>query len=275
MRTAEPSQIVGSWCVVRSGWAIAATSSGLSRGSAGTLPSKTIVGSRVRPAAEAASPSASSRSVARYFCALGVGEPDDLERVVAGEQAVLVVVDRFAGAGEQAGGGVFVAEDEVGVGLAALQGDAHRHLAERAAGERVGAGERLRTEQHVDAERAALPHEAVEQQRRVLGQLVVGDEQLLELVDDQQRARHRHVGHGAAEAGDVLHAVLAEQLAAAAQLLVEPLEHADAELALALDGDHPGVRQPAGGVGFELDALLEVDEVELDLVGAVVQRERW
>ena len=192
--------------------------------------------------------------------------------MVAREQAVLVVVDRFAGAGEQAGGGVFVAEDEVGVGLAALQGDAHRHLADRAAGERVGAAERLRAQEHVDAERAALADEAVEQQRRVLGELVVGDEQLLELVDDQQRARQRRVGHGAAEAGDVLHAVLAEQLAAAAQLLVEPLEHADAELALAFDGDHAGVRQLAGGVGLELDALLEVDEVELDLIGAVVQR---
>ena len=50
-------------------------------------------------------------------------------------------------------------------------------------------------------------------------------------------------GDGAAEAGEVLHAVRAEQLAAAAQLLVEPLQHAQAELALALDGDHAGVRQ--------------------------------
>ena len=62
----------------------------------------------------------------------------------------------------------------------------------RAAGQRIGAGQRLRTQQHMDAERAALAHEAVEQQRRVLGELVVGDEEFLEFVDDQQRARHRH-----------------------------------------------------------------------------------
>ena len=29
------------------------------------------------------------------------------------------------------------------------------------------------------------------------------------------------------------------------------------------------------GVDLELDALLEVDQVELDLVGAVAQGERW
>ena len=80
----------------------------------------------------------------------------------------------------------FVAEDEVGVGLAALQRDADGHLADRAAGERVGAGEGLRAEHHVDAECAALPDEAVEQQRGVLGELVVVDEEFLEFVDDQQ-----------------------------------------------------------------------------------------
>ena len=74
-------------------------------------------------------------------------------------------------------------------------------------------------------------------------------------------------------AGEVLHAGVAEQLAAALQLGVEPLQHAQAELALALDGDHPGVRQLVRGVGLELDALLEVDQVELDLVGAVAQRQ--
>jgi hypothetical protein len=36
----------------------------------------------------------------------------------------------------------------------------------------------------------------------------------------------------------------------------------------------PGVRQAPPGVGLELDALLEVDEVELELVGAVPQRAR-
>ena len=66
-------------------------------------------------------------------------------------------------------------------------------------------------------------------------------------------------------------AQLAEQVAAASQLGVQPLQHAQAELPLALDGDHPGVRQAAAGVGLELDPLLEVDQVQLDLVGAVAQ----
>ena len=55
------------------------------------------------------------------------------------------------------------------------------------------------------------------------------------------------------------------------QLGVEPLQHAQAELALALDGDHAGVRQLVRGVGLELDAFLEVDQVQLDLVRAVAQ----
>ncbi len=50
-------------------------------------------------------------------------------------------------------------------------------------------------------------------------------------------------------------------------------EDADAELALALDRHDAGVRQLVRGVDLELDALLEVDQVEVDLVGAVVEGE--
>ncbi len=125
---------------------------------------------------------------AEILVALVVREPDDLEGMVALEQAVGVVVDRLAGPGQQPGGRVVFAEDQVGVGLAALQGDAHGHLADRAAGQRIGPAEGLRAQQHVDAERPALPHQPVQQQRRLLGDAVVLDEQLLELVDDQQDA---------------------------------------------------------------------------------------
>ena len=45
-------------------------------------------------------------------------------------------------------------------------------------------------------------------------------------------------------AGDVLHAELAEDVAAPLQLLVHALEHAEAKLAVALDGDDARVRQP-------------------------------
>ena len=116
-----------------------------------------------------------------------------------------------------------------------------------------------------------MPHQAVQQQRRVLGDLVVLDEELLELVDDQQDARHAHARLGLAEAVQVLHAGVAELVAAISQLGVQPLQHAQAELALALDGDDPGMRQLGTGVGLELDALLEVDQIQLDLVGAVHQ----
>ena len=47
-------------------------------------------------------------------------------------------------------------------------------------------------------------------------------------------------------AGDVLHPELAEQVAAALQLLVDPLQHAQPELAVALDRDHPRMRQLLG-----------------------------
>ena len=74
----------------------------------------------------------------------------------------------------------------MGVGLAALQGDPHGHLAERAPRQRERPAEGLRAEQDVDAERPALPDQAVEQERGLLRELVLLDEELLELVDDQQ-----------------------------------------------------------------------------------------
>ena len=124
----------------------------------------------------------------------------------------------------------------------------------------------------MDAEGTTLADQAVEQQGSLLGDLVVLDEELLELVDDEQDARHRVVGLGLAEAAEVLHAGVAEEVAPEFQLGVEPLEHAQAELALALDGDDPGVRQLHLGVDLELDAFLEVDQVQLKLVGAVPKR---
>ena len=84
------------------------------------------------------------------------------------------------------------------------------------------------------------------QQRGGLRDRVVLDEEFLELVDDQQRARHRLGAAGALVAGDVLHAELAEQIAAALQFLIHALQHAEAEFAVALDGDDAGVRQALG-----------------------------
>ena len=76
-----------------------------------------------------------------------------------------------------------------------------------------------------------------------------------------------------AVAGQVLHAGVAEPVGAQAKLGVQSFENADAEFALALDRDDARVGQLMGRVDLELDALLEVDQVEVDLVGAVVQGE--
>ena len=205
--------------------------------------------------------------VPQILVAIAVGEPHDLERMIAFVETVGVIIDGLAGPGEQPGRRVVFAEDQVGVGLAALQGDADGHLADRAAGQGVGPAERLRAQQDVDAERPALPHQPVQQQGRILGDPIVLDKQLLELVDNQQDARQAGLGPAARNLSGPARP-LAEQVAAGAQLGVEPFEHAEAELPLALDGHHPGVRQLGPGIGFELDALLEVDQVKFHLVGA-------
>ena len=74
-------------------------------------------------------------------------------------------------------------------------------------------------------------------------------------------------------AGDILHAEFAEHIAAALQLFIDSLEHAKREFAVGLDGDDAGVRQALFCVALELDALFEIDEVELDLLGRTGERE--
>ncbi len=96
------------------------------------------------------------------------GEPRDLERVVPLQSSVGVVVDRLARTRKEARGRVAVAQDELRVALAALQRDAHPHLADRAARKRVRSTECLRAEDQVDPKRAALANQAIEQQRRLL-----------------------------------------------------------------------------------------------------------
>ena len=71
--------------------------------------------------------------------------------------------------------------------------------------------------------------------------------------------------------GQILNAGRAKQVAAPAQLVIEPFQDAHAEFALAFDGNDARMRQPVGGVRLELDALFEVDQVEFDLVGTVNQ----
>ena len=200
---------------------------------------------------------------------LVVRQPDDLERMVALVQPVGVVINGLARPGEQSRGRVLFAEDQMRVGLAALQGDAHRHLAYGGAGQRIGSGQRLRAQQNVHPEGASLANQTVEQQGGVLGDAVVFHKKLLELVDHQQNPRHGIVRAGFSVGGQVLHALLAEDVAATFQLGVESLQHALPELPFALDGDDPRVRQFVFRIGLELHALFEVDQIQFDLVGAV------
>ena len=162
----------------------------------------------------------------------------------------------------------------MGVGLAALQRDADGHLVDRAAGQRVRPAERLRAEQDVDAERPALADEAVEQQRRFLRELVVLDEELLELVDDQQDARQS--ARPAARRGSRRGLARRRRGTGRRARFSSPssrcstLRPNSRSLSMATTrACGSSVRR----VRLELDALLEVDQVQLDLVRAVVQRE--
>ena len=125
----------------------------------------------------------------------------------------------------------------------------------------------------MNAEGTALAHEPIQQQRSGLRHAIVLGEKFLELVDDQQRARQRFLAAGALEARHVLHAEFAEEIATPAQFFIHAFEHAQAELAITLDRHHARVGKALRAVALELDAFLEVHEIELHLVGRVPERE--
>src|SRR4051794_2815677 len=110
----------------------------------------------------------------------------------------------------------------------------------------------------MDAEGAALAHDAIEEKGGGLRDGVVIDEELLELVDDEERAGHGFGAAPALVAGNVLHAEPPEDIAAPLQFLIHALEHAEGKLAVALDGDDTGVGQPLLRVALELHAFFEV-----------------
>ena len=199
---------------------------------------------------------------------LVVGQPGHLEGVVALHQTVGVVVDGLTRPGEEPGCGVVVSQDEAGVCLAALERDAHGHLVDGTAGQGVTPGQGLGAQEDVHAKRAALAHQAVQDLRHLRGYRVVLGEELLELVHDEQDARHALAGF-VPVVSDVVHARSAEEVAPALQFRVQPLEHAEAELPLALDGHDTSVGQRIGGIDLELHALLEIHQVEFHFIGAV------
>jgi hypothetical protein len=81
----------------------------------------------------------------------------------------------------------------------------------------------------------------------------------------------RGIGSGAAGflvPRDILDSQPSEKIPSPLQFFIDPLEHAETELAIALDSDDARMRQPLRGVALEFDAFLEVDQVELDLLRA-------
>src|SRR5678815_851222 len=114
----------------------------------------------------------------------------------------------------------------------------------------------------MNAERAALPHDAVEQQGCGLRDLVVLHEELLELVDEKQGSGHRFGAARFLVPGHILDSELAVEIAAPFQLVVQALQDTEAEFPIAFDGHDAGMRKAMRGVALELNAFLEVDEVK-------------
>src|SRR5262245_22413100 len=67
-----------------------------------------------------------------------------------------------------------------------------------------------------------------------------------------------------------VHIERSKQLAAFMQDSIEPAKGAQPELAFALDRDHTRMRQLRFSVTFEFNSLLEIDEIQLDLIGGVL-----
>jgi hypothetical protein len=119
----------------------------------------------------------------------------------------------------------------------------------------------------VDAEAAPLPDQRLQRLRGNGPELVVAREQHLELVEDQNDPRQTLAGRLAQRLKRrVGLRGSPQQRATPRKLRLDRLKDADAELAIALDRDRPRVRQRVRRVHLELDALLEVDQMQLKLL---------
>jgi len=92
-----------------------------------------------------------------------------------------------------------------------LKSDADDHLSERGARDGVSATKRLRAEQHVDAEGAALPNDPIHEQRSGLRNLIVLDEEFLNSSMSRSDLGRGFVAAGPFVAGYILHSEFAEQ----------------------------------------------------------------
>ena len=196
-----------------------------------------------------------------------------MEGAISFDGARGVIVDAFAWAGEESGGGVAIIHDEIGVGFVALKGDADDHLSEGGAGERISATEGLGAEDDMDAKGAALADDAVEEEGGGLGDGIVIDKKLLKFVDEEEGTREGFGATGASISGEVLDAEFAKKIPAAFEFIVDALEDAEGEFAITFDGDDAGVGEAFFGVAFEFDAFFEIDEIELYLIGGAGEGE--
>ncbi len=196
---------------------------------------------------------------------------DPHHRVVA--LAAAVVVDRVPGLDQPGRGVVALPENRLGHRrLRAAQRDPQRHLLvdrPQVRGQRPAGG--LGGQQQVQAERRAALGDVRQQPPGLAGQPVLLAEQHLELIHDHQGPRQHIPGDGTV-VRQVGHPGLTAQPRPPVDLVVETPQHRQPELPVGARGDRAGVRQAFGQVGVELD-LLEVEEVQLQLLRRVAQRE--
>jgi hypothetical protein len=149
---------------------------------------------------------------AQVCLSLLFGEPHNLKQAVALDASAHVVVNGLTRTVEQPRGRVVLGHDQVGIRFTALERDAHGHLPQRRAGDAVRPAERLRAQNDVHAKRAALTDDAVEQERCLLREFVIFDEELLELIHHQQQTRQRGIAglECFAKPRDILHPCFAE-----------------------------------------------------------------
>jgi hypothetical protein len=121
----------------------------------------------------------------------------------------------------------------------------------------------------VNAEPAAFLHQPLKSRRRVSSHLVVAGQEVLELVDQQQDPRQR-LASGAVFT-ELLGPGALEQAAAPLHFGQQCPEDGQSEFAIRFEGDGTGMGQ--GSVRGEPDAVLEVEEVQLELARRVTARQ--
>ena len=156
------------------------------------------------------------------------------------------------------------------VSFRTLQRNSHRHLPHGAPGQAKGAAQGLGPEDHVDPKGTTLSDELLQGNGRILRELVVFGEEDLKLIHHEHGPGHSLFG-GVTVCGDILHAGIAEQIAAVGHLGFQAKQNTQAEFTVTFNGHGPYMGQAVCGIGLEFHTLLEVNEVQFDFIRAVPQ----